>query len=333
MHLNNLLDHTKFHQELFEFNKFSFEDKALALFQLQYANNLVYKDFVDRMGCNPNEVDELTKIPFLPIRFFKSHSIIAEGFEPELVFESSGTTGMVNSQHLVHDVSIYKQSFIEGFKQFYGNPEEWVIIGLLPAYLERQGSSLVYMVNDLIALSKNTDSGFYLYEYEQLYQLLLQLELKQQKVLLIGVTFALLDFSEQFEMNLKHTMIMETGGMKGRRKEMTRVEVHEQLTKRLGLQTIHSEYGMTEMLSQSYSYGEGIFYPSKTMKVMVRSEDDPMEVLAEGTGIINVIDLSNMYSCAFIATEDVGRFNADGSFEVQGRVDNSDIRGCSLLMV
>jgi hypothetical protein len=331
--LNNLLDHTKFHQELFEFNKFSFEDKALALFQLQYANNLVYKDFVDRMGCNPNEVDELTKIPFLPIRFFKSHSIIAEGFEPELVFESSGTTGMVNSQHLVHDVSIYKQSFIEGFKQFYGNPEEWVIIGLLPAYLERQGSSLVYMVNDLIALSKNTDSGFYLYEYEQLYQLLLQLELKQQKVLLIGVTFALLDFSEQFEMNLKHTMIMETGGMKGRRKEMTRVEVHEQLTKRLGLQTIHSEYGMTEMLSQSYSYGEGIFYPSKTMKVMVRSEDDPMEVLAEGTGIINVIDLSNMYSCAFIATEDVGRFNADGSFEVQGRVDNSDIRGCSLLMV
>jgi len=333
LHLNNLLDHTKFHQELFEFNKFSFEDKALALFQLQYANNLVYKDFVDRMGCNPNEVDELTKIPFLPIRFFKSHSIIAEGFEPELVFESSGTTGMVNSQHLVHDVSIYKQSFIEGFKQFYGNPEEWVIIGLLPAYLERQGSSLVYMVNDLIALSKNTDSGFYLYEYEQLYQLLLQLELKQQKVLLIGVTFALLDFSEQFEMNLKHTMIMETGGMKGRRKEMTRVEVHEQLTKRLGLQTIHSEYGMTEMLSQSYSYGEGIFYPSKTMKVMVRSEDDPMEVLAEGTGIINVIDLSNMYSCAFIATEDVGRFNADGSFEVQGRVDNSDIRGCSLLMV
>lgn len=333
MHLNNLLDHTKFHQELFEFNKFSFEDKALALFQLQYANNLVYKDFVDRMGCNPNEVDELTKIPFLPIRFFKSHSIIAEGFEPELVFESSGTTGMVNSQHLVHDVSIYKQSFIEGFKQFYGNPEEWVIIGLLPAYLERQGSSLVYMVNDLIALSKNTDSGFYLYEYDELHQLLLQLELKQQKVLLIGVTFALLDFSERFEMDLKYTVLMETGGMKGRRKEMTRVEVHDQLSKRLGVSSIHSEYGMTEMLSQGYSFGEGIFYPSKTMKVMVRSEDDPMEVNTTGAGIINVIDLSNIYSCAFIATEDVGRVYADGSFEIQGRVDNSDIRGCSLLMV
>ncbi len=333
MHLNNLLDYSNFQQELFDFNKFSFEDKALALFKLQYANNLVYKDFVDRMGYNPNEVNELTKIPFLPVGFFKSHSIIAEGYLPELVFESSGTTGMINSQHLVHDVSIYKQSFIEGFKQFYGNPEEWVIIGLLPAYLERQGSSLVYMVNDLIAFSKNTDSGFYLYEYEQLYQLLLQLESKQQKVLLIGVTFALLDFSEQFEMNLKHTVIMETGGMKGRRKEMTRVEVHEQLTSRLGLQSIHSEYGMTEMLSQGYSYGEGIFYPSKTMKVMIRSEDDPMEVQSMGTGIINVIDLSNVYSCAFIATEDVGRVYDDGRFEVRGRVDNSDIRGCSLLMV
>ena len=333
MHLNNLLDYSNFQQELFDFNKFSFEDKALALFKLQYANNLVYKDFVDRMGYNPNEVNELTKIPFLPVGFFKSHSIIAEGYLPELVFESSGTTGMINSQHLVHDVSIYKQSFIEGFKQFYGNPEEWVIIGLLPAYLERQGSSLVYMVNDLIAFSKNTDSGFYLYEYEQLYQLLLQLESKQQKVLLIGVTFALLDFSEQFEMNLKHTVIMETGGMKGRRKEMTRVEVHEQLISRLGLQSIHSEYGMTEMLSQGYSYGEGIFYPSKTMKVMIRSEDDPMEVQSMGTGIINVIDLSNVYSCAFIATEDVGRVYDDGRFEVRGRVDNSDIRGCSLLMV
>ncbi|MCF8341475.1 MAG: acyl transferase [Chitinophagaceae bacterium] len=331
--MNNLLDYSNFQQELFDFNKFSFEDKALALFKLQYANNLVYKDFVDRMGYNPIEVNELTKIPFLPVGFFKSHSIIAEGYLPELVFESSGTTGMINSQHLVHDVSIYKQSFIEGFKQFYGNPEEWVIIGLLPAYLERQGSSLVYMVNDLIAFSKNTDSGFYLYEYEQLYQLLLQLESKQQKVLLIGVTFALLDFSEQFEMNLKHTVIMETGGMKGRRKEMTRVEVHEQLTCRLGLQSIHSEYGMTEMLSQGYSYGEGIFYPSKTMKVMIRSEDDPMEVQSMGTGIINVIDLSNVYSCAFIATEDVGRVYDDGRFEVRGRVDNSDIRGCSLLMV
>jgi len=333
LHLNNLLDYSNFQQELFDFNKFSFEDKALALFRLQCANNLVYKDFVDRLGCNPNEVNELTKIPFLPVGFFKSHSIIAEGFLPELVFESSGTTGMINSQHLVHDVSIYKQSFIEGFNQFYGNPEEWVIIGLLPAYLERQGSSLVYMVNDLIALSKNENSGFYLYDYEQLYQLLLQLESKQQKVLLIGVTFALLDFSEQYEMHLKHTVVMETGGMKGRRKEMTRVEVHEQLTSRLGLQSIHSEYGMTEMLSQGYSYGEGIFYPSKTMKVMVRSEDDPMEVYSTGTGIINVIDLSNVYSCAFIATEDVGKVYDDGRFEVRGRVDNSDIRGCSLLMV
>ena len=333
MNLNNLLDYSNFQEELFDFNKFSFENKALALFRLQYANNAVYKDFVNKLGCNPKEVNEIAKIPFLPVGFFKSHNIIAEGYLPELIFESSGTTGMVNSKHLVHDVKIYKQSFVEGFKQFYGNPEEWVVIGLLPAYLERQGSSLVYMVNDLIALSKNEFSGFYLYEYEQLHQLLLQLELKQQKVLLIGVTFALLDFSEQFEMHLKHTVVMETGGMKGRRKEMTRVEVHEQLTSRLGLTAIHSEYGMTEMLSQGYSYGEGMFFPSKTMKVMVRSEDDPMEVQLKGTGIINVIDLSNVYSCAFIATEDVGRVYNDGSFEVRGRVDNSDIRGCSLLMV
>jgi hypothetical protein len=220
-----------------------------------------------------------------------------------------------------------------GFEQFYGNPEEWVIIGLLPAYLERQGSSLVFMVDALISRSKHSHSGFYLYEYAELHQLLLMLEAKQQKVLLIGVTFALLDFSELFEMRLNHTVIMETGGMKGRRKEMTRVEVHEQLTRRLGVKKVHSEYGMTEMLSQGYSYGDGIFYPSRTMRLLLRADDDPLALSTEGSGIINVIDLANIYSCAFIATEDLGKVYEDGSFEVQGRVDNSDIRGCSLLMM
>lgn len=333
MPLNNLLEYTKFRQELFDFNIYPFEDKALALFQLQYAGNLVYKDYVDRLGCTPSSVVDICKIPFLPVGFFKSHKIQAAGYSPEMVFESSGTTGMVNSQHLVHDVSLYQESFMAGFEQFYGNPEEWVIIGLLPAYLERQGSSLVFMVDALISRSKHPQSGFYLYEYAELHQLLLMLEAKQQKVLLIGVTFALLDFSEQFEMRLHHTVIMETGGMKGRRKEMTRIEVHEQLTRRLGVKKIHSEYGMTEMLSQGYSYGDGIFYPSQTMKILLRADDDPWAISSVGSGIINVIDLANIYSCAFIATEDLGKVYEDGSFEVQGRVDNSDIRGCSLLMM
>jgi hypothetical protein len=244
---------------------------------------------------------------------------------------------MVSSRHFVKDLSLYRQSFVEGFRQFYGDPAGWCVIGLLPSYLERSHSSLVYMVDELIRMSTVGESGFYLYEHQQLHDTILTLEKRKQKLLLIGVTFALLDFAEKFTMNLEHTIVMETGGMKGRREEMTRGQVHGFLESKLGINSIHSEYGMTEMLSQGYSRGLGLFYPSKTMKVLLREEDDPRAVHDVSDrmikGIINVIDLSNLWSCSFIATDDAGKLYPDGSFEVTGRVDNSDIRGCSLMVV
>ncbi len=258
-------------------------------------------------------------------------------FEPEIFFESSGTTGSVSSRHQLKETSLYRESFLHGFRKFYGEPSSWCIIGLLPSYLERRHSSLVMMVDELVRLSGHTKSGFYLYDHELLQDTLLQLESSGQKTLLIGVTYALLDFAEKFPMTLQHTIVMETGGMKGRREEMTRSEVHEILQQQWGLAGIHSEYGMTELLSQGYSAGQGIFHVSDTMKIMIREEDDPFEIhgpaAREQRGIINVIDLANIWSCAFIATEDAGRLLPDGSFEVTGRVDYSDIRGCSLMVV
>jgi hypothetical protein len=254
-------------------------------------------------------------------------------FMPKAVFESSGTTQTINSRHYVKDISLYHKSFMKGFEQFYGNINEWCIIGLLPSYVERSNSSLVVMVDELIKKSGHQQSGFYLYEYEKLHEVLMRLEQLQQKTLLIGVTFALLDFAEKFPMKLVHTIVMETGGMKGRRKEMTREELHLFLEKQLGLQTIHSEYGMTELLSQAYSKGNGLFEPVHWMKVLIRNEDDPFDVQQHGAGIINVIDLANIYSCAFIATDDVGKVFENRTFEISGRIDNSDIRGCSLLVM
>jgi hypothetical protein len=259
--------------------------------------------------------------------------VVTGAFKPEVTFESSGTTGTVNSRHAVKDLTLYTQSFTEGFKHFYGNPAEWCVIGLLPSYLERSGSSLIMMVEELIKLSANSESGFYLYEYEKLGNILKELEARKQKTLLIGVTFALLDFAEQFPIELKWTTVMETGGMKGRRREMVREEVHAILRRQLEVPAVHSEYGMTELLSQGYSVGEGIFKTVPWMKVMVRDEDDPLLVTNQGRGLINVIDLANIYSCSFIATDDVGRIFGDGSFEVLGRRDNSDIRGCSLMVM
>jgi hypothetical protein len=239
---------------------------------------------------------------------------------------------MATSSHLVKDAGLYRESFLTGFGQFYGPVADWCIIGLLPAYLERSDSSLVYMVNDLIGRSGHPDSGFYLYEYEALYELLQRLEAAGQKTLLIGVTFALLDFAEQYSLSLEHTVVMETGGMKGRRREITREELHTFLRERLGVKTVHAEYGMTELLSQGYSAGDGVFRCPRWMRVLVRSEDDPLDVRASGEGLINVIDLANIWSCAFIATEDVGVLRPDGGFTVAGRVDHSDVRGCSLLV-
>ncbi len=318
---------------IFSVTQQNFEALALKVFRYQYAQNLVYKKWVKALSVNIDDISGIMQIPFMPVTFFKQHAITTGQFKPEVVFESSGTTHSVNSRHLVKDVSIYKKSFTKGFTRFYGNPEGWCIIGLLPAYLERQGSSLVYMVDDLINQSAHPQSGFYLYEFEKLAVLLQELEARQQKTILIGVTFALLDFAALHPMQLRHTIIMETGGMKGRKREMIRPEVHTFLQQQLGVQNIHSEYGMTELLSQAYSFEKGIFNTVPWMKILLRDEEDPLHLMDEGKGVINIIDLANIYSCSFIATDDVGIIRHDRSFEVIGRMDASDVRGCSLLVV
>jgi acyl-protein synthetase LuxE len=318
--------------KIFTVEPADFEQLALEVFQFQYNNNAIYQEYVNALSIVGSNVRSLEQIPFLPIRFFKTADIKTTAFEPEAVFESSGTTQTVNSRHYVKDLNLYRQSFLKAWDQFYGPVQDWCVIGLLPAYLERQNSSLVVMVNDMIKLSNHPQSGFYLYEHEKLAQVLQELEKQGQKTLLIGVTFGLLDFAENFPMPLKHTIIMETGGMKGRRREMTREEVHLLLTTAFQTNAIHSEYGMTELLSQAYSYGNGIFTCPPWMKILMRQDDDPLDVRVTGSGIINVIDLANLYSCSFIATDDVGILTPDGSFEVLGRVDTSDIRGCNLLI-
>ena len=322
----------------------TFSEAADNIFHFQYNNNEVYRNWCSfilnkqDLKVNNQKVSatntELPFIPpFLPISFFKTQTVVTTTFEPEAIFESSGTTQTINSQHRVKDLSIYKESFLQAFKLFYGKIEDWCIIGLLPSYLERNNSSLIVMVDELIKESKQADSGFYLHNYNDLKEVLLRLEGKKQKTLLIGVTFALLDFAEQFPMKLEHTIIMETGGMKGRRKELTRQEVHGIITNGLGVEKVHSEYGMTELLSQAYSIGDGLFICPPWMKVVVRDEDDPLTIRTHGRGVLNVIDLANIYSCSFIATDDMGIVFEDGSFEVIGRLDNSDIRGCSLMVL
>ena len=310
-----------------------FDNVALELFYFQAEHNPVYREFIRAIGINPSRVQKPEQVPFLPIRFFKSHAIKTTDFEPELVFESSGTTGSVNSRHLVKDSAIYETSFLNGFRASYGPADEWCIIGLLPSYLERNNSSLVYMVDRLVRESNHPQSGFYLHEFNELAAVLKSLEARGQKTLLIGVSFALLDFAEQFPQPLEHTVIMETGGMKGRREEMIRPALHAVLQSAFRLPVIHSEYGMTELLSQAYSPGNGLFSCPPWMKILLRDEEDPFLVKTHGSGTINVIDLANIYSCAFIATDDIGKLQTNGQFEVQGRVDGSDLRGCSLMVV
>ena len=310
-----------------------FEAVALEIFNFQAAENPVYKAYLQALGVEAGSVNTIDKIPFLPIRFFKSHAIRTTVFEPAVVFESSGTTGIINSRHLVKDLALYEDSFTKGFELFYGSIKDYCIIGLLPSYLERNNSSLVLMVDKFIRLSEHPQSGFYLNEYEQLFAIINELETRKQKVLLVGVTFALLDFAEKHSLSLQNTIIMETGGMKGRREEMIRPAVHEILKEAFHTPVIHSEYGMTELLSQAYSKGEGIFNCPPWMKILLRDDEDPFFIKSEGSGAINVIDLANIYSCSFIATDDAGKLYADGSFEVLGRIDGSDLRGCSLMVV
>ncbi len=322
-----------FTDEIFNIQEHEFLQLAIGIFHFQYRNNPVYRAYTDALHINPAEVKSLNQFPFLPVSFFKTHDIRSTDFDPGLVFESSGTSVTGNSRHYVKDGALYRKSFMTGFERFYGPVHDWCIIGLLPSYLERSHSSLVVMVDELIKTSGHPQSGFYLYEYEKLCETLQQLEQRQQKVLLIGVSFALLDMAEQYPMKLRHTTVMETGGMKGRRKEMTRLELHDSLGKQWGLQTVHSEYGMTELLSQAYSKGNGLFECVPWMKVLTRNEDDPFDVQLDGAGIMNIIDLANLYSCSFIATDDVGKVYEDGRFGISGRVDGSDVRGCSLLVV
>ena len=334
--MNTAVKNTVPADKIFSVNSCNFTETALELFHFQHQNNRVYRQFCDTLHADISKIDSLNKIPFLPISFFKTHTVVSTEFSHEAVFESSGTTQTINSKHLVKDIDLYKRSFSNAFQLFYGNPADWCIIALLPSYLERKNSSLVLMADQLIAQSQHPRSGFYLDELQQLQGVLQELELQQQKTLLIGVTFALLDFAEQYPMPLQHTVIMETGGMKGRREEITRQQVHEILTAAFKTTNIHSEYGMTELLSQAYSKGNGVFNCPPWMKILIREEDDPFAISTAGkkiivTGAINVIDLANIYSCSFIATDDAGKLYADGSFEILGRLDNSDIRGCSQL--
>lgn len=309
------------------------EAAALELFRYQYRENDLYRAYTDALRIVPASVKSILEIPYLPIQFFKSHTVVSGTFEPELLFESSGTTQTINSRHLVKESAIYTRSFMTAFEQFYGPVDDYVILGLLPSYLERQHSSLVRMVQEMVTRSGHPESGFYLYEHDKLYHQLRALEARGQRVLLIGVTFGLLDFAEQYTLDLRHTIVMETGGMKGRREEWTRQEVHAFLQERLGASVIHAEYGMTELLSQAYSKGNGLFATPPWMKILLRDENDPFQLsTGKGAGVINVIDLANIHSCAFIATEDIGRIHANGLFEVLGRLDNSALRGCSLMV-
>lgn len=311
-----------------------FDDLALQIFQYQSENNKVYAEYLNFLEVNPDSIHQIEEIPFLPIQFFKSRKVVASKNIIEQVFLSSGTTNSVQSKHYVTDIEIYKQSFIQGFEHFYGNIQDYIILALLPNYLERNGSSLIFMIDDLIKRTNSSESGFYLNNLEELSRKLFQLEKKNKKILLIGVSFALLDLIEYQKFELKNTIIMETGGMKGKRKEMIREELHKTLCEGFGVSEIHSEYGMTELLSQAYSSGLGIFKTPPWMRVKVRDSEDALVLLPHAkAGGLNIIDLANVNSCSFIATQDLGKTYQNGTFEILGRFDNSDIRGCNLMVV
>ena len=312
-------------------NTANFEQRALELFRYQYQNTKIYREYCTHIHRTPEQVNKLTDIPFLPISFFKSHEVLAQNEVAQVLFESSGTTGMIPSRHFIAHPEYYETAFRKGFQEHYGCPGDYIILGLLPSYLERKHSSLVYMVQDLIRSSDHALGGFYLNEWEEIAKILQQPQ--DRKIFLIGVTFALLDFAEAYPMDLSPHIVMETGGMKGRREEWTRMEVHQYLAKQWNLSAVHSEYGMSEMLSQAYSKGSGIFKCTESMRILLRDESDPLETYTAGSGCVNVIDLANIDSCAFIATEDIGKVAADGSFEILGRRDTAALRGCSLMVV
>ena len=315
-------------------NQSDFKTCALQVFRHQFKNNAVYRSFCDLLYIHSSDVKEVEEIPFLPIQFFKSHAVLSSTQAVKETFTSSGTTGSSVSKHMVTDVSWYKKSYTKGFEYFYGPIEDFTVLGLLPNYLERDGSSLIYMVDDFIKKSNNPASGFYLNNLTELSKTLIELDKKGEKVLLIGVAFALLDLIESHQFKLQNTIIMETGGMKGRRKEIIRNELHEILCAGFGVSKIYSEYGMTELLSQGYSSGDGVFDCPPWMKILARDTEDALTMVgANKTGGLNVIDLANYNSCSFIATQDLGKVDNNGRFEVLGRFDHSDIRGCNLMIM
>lgn len=321
-------------QQIFSINnEQQFTQAALQVFRHQSQNCAVYRQFLSGLNVNASTINTIADIPFLPIEFFKQHRVVSNISEPQVTFTSSGTTGVITSSHLVTDVSWYEQSFRQAFTLFYGDIKNYCVLALLPAYLERAGSSLVYMADDLIKQSNHPNSGFYLYNHEELHTQLLKQQAAGTPTLLIGVTFALLDFVEHYPISFPELIVMETGGMKGRRKEMIREELHDILTAGFGVNMIHSEYGMTELLSQAYSKGNGIFNCPPWMRIQTRDTNDPAGKVDHGkTGGVNIIDLANINSCSFLATQDLGKVYEDGSFEILGRFDASDIRGCNLLI-
>ncbi|MDR0659580.1 MAG: acyltransferase [Prevotellaceae bacterium] len=314
-------------------SKVAFETVCLDIFRYQAERCEFYRAYLKNLGVNPLEIKAIENIPFLPIRFFKERKVYSAAKPEEVTFTSSSTTGTGESKHFVSDISIYEESFRRGFQQFYGEPNRHTILALLPSYLERNGSSLIYMVEDLIKQSGKSDSGFFLYNHGELFDRLNRLKKAGESCVLIGVSFALLDFAEHYPINFPELIVMETGGMKGHRKEMVREELHGVLCKGFGVENIHSEYGMTECLSQAYSKGRGLYRCPPWMKVMVRDIYAPFNYVQYGvTGGVNIIDLANIYSCSFIETQDLGKANEDGFFEILGRFDNSDIRGCNLMV-
>ncbi len=312
-------------------NLHGFEQKALEVFQFQAVHNPIYKSFIEHLGIAPQRVVRVEEIPFLPISFFKQHAVKTSD-KTEQVFSSSGTTGMQTSKHYVHNVGLYEESYRSAFKLFYGDISQYTLLALLPSYAEREGSSLIYMVDDLLQQAQ-AGSGYYLHNHQELFETLENLKKLGKPTILLGVTYALLDFVEQFPINFPELIVMETGGMKGKRKELIREELHQALCTGFGVNNIHSEYGMTELLSQAYSKGKGLFTCPPWMQVYIRDTNDPFQLIEAGkTGGINIIDLANVHSCAFIATQDLGKLTGPNQFEVLGRFDASDIRGCNLLV-
>ena len=331
-----MLTITQLEKQLFETNESNFTNHALAVFHYQYHHQKVYRQYADLLGVQPNAIQSIDDVPFMPISFFKTQIILDDddtsGIDDRmLVFESSGTTGEVSSKHYIRHPTIYQHSFLNGFTHFFGDVKQYTILALLPSYIDRGNSSLVYMVDALMKESGKPNNGFYLSNHADLHTVLKQLEAKKEPTFLIGVTYALLDFAEKFPMPLKYVKIMETGGMKGRRKEEIRENVHAILKKAFGLDQIYSEYGMTELLSQAYSFRDGLFSCPPWMKICIRDRNDPLQVRKIGSGAINCIDLANLHSCSFIATEDIGEVLPDGDFYIHGRLDNTSLRGCSLM--